>query len=133
MTDTMWVLVLIGLGLVVSYKTAQSSNNREKIQGGAMSQIGNYVASAMIPMLAPVVLCNIFFIHPTFLGEEILLPGLAWNVTKLTHVVFIAVTMVGIALIFLLPYAMAEKPKLDALKRQEDRGWTREDAETSGL
>lgn len=137
MTDTMWILVLIVLGLFVSIKTAQGSSNREKIHGGAMSQIGNYVASAMIAMLAPTVLCNIFFIHPTFLatflGEEILMPGLGWNVTKLAHVVVIAVVMIAIAIIFLLPYALAEKPQLEKLKQQEDKGWTREDAESSGL
>lgn len=133
MTDTMWILVLIVLGLFVSIKTAQGSSNREKIHGGAMSQIGNYVASAMIAMLAPTVLCNIFFIHPTFLGEEILMPGLGWNVTKLAHVVLIAVVMIAIAIVFLLPYALAEKPQLEKLKQQEDRGWTKEDAETSGL
>ena len=37
------------------------------------------------------------------------------------------------ALIFMLIYAVLEKPALDKLANQEDRGWTREDAETSGL
>jgi hypothetical protein len=133
MTDTIWILILIGLGLVLAYRTAQGSNNREKIQGGAIAQIGNYVASAMLAMLAPVVLANIFFIQPTFLGTEILLPVLAWDITKFAHVLVIAVVMVGIAVIFLIPYAIAEKPKLEALKQGENRGWTREDAETSGL
>lgn len=133
MTDAIWVLILVVLGLFVSIKTAQGSNNREKIQGGTVAKVGNYVASAMIAMLAPTVLCNIFFIHPTFLGETVLMPGLGWNITKLAHVVVIAVVMIAIAFIFLLPYALAEKPALDKLKNQEDKGWTREDAETSGL
>jgi hypothetical protein len=72
-------------------------------------------------------------LHPSLLGEEILLPGLGWNITKLAHVVLIAVVMIAIAFIFLIPYAFAEKPALDKLAKQEDRGWTKEDAETSGL
>jgi hypothetical protein len=133
MTDTIWVLILIISGLAIGYMTARGSNNREKIHGGAVAHIGNYVASAMIAMIAPTVLCNIFFIHPIFLGEEILFPGLGWDVSKLAHILLIAVVMVGTALIFLIPYAIAEKPKLEAIKQQEDRGWTKEDAETSGL
>ena len=49
------------------------------------------------------------------------------------HAIVIALVMIATALILLIPYAILEKPHLDKLAQAEDQGWTREDAETSGL
>ena len=66
MDDSIYVLILLGLGLFIAYRTAQSSNNREKTQSGGIANVFNFIASGLIAMLAPTVLCNIIFIHPRF-------------------------------------------------------------------
>lgn len=130
MNDSIYVLILVGLGLFIAYRTSQSANNREKTHSGGIANVFNFVAAGLIAMLAPTVLCSIFFIHPDFLGE-VTLGG--FNLTVLAHAVLIAVTMIIVALILLIPYAILEKPHLAKLAQKEDKGWTREDAETSGL
>lgn len=130
MNDSIYVLILIGLGLFIAYRTAQSSNNREQTQSGAIAKGLNFVAAGLIAMLAPTVLCNLFFIHPDFLGR-VEIAG--FNITTFAHVIVIALGMIALALVCLIPYAILEKPHLDKLARQDDQGWTREDAETSGL
>lgn len=130
MNDSIYVLILIGLGLFIAYRTAQSSNNREQTQSGAVAKGLNFIAAGLIAMLAPTVLCNLFFIHPDFLGR-VEIAG--FNLTTFAHVIVIALGMIALALVCLIPYAILEKPHLDKLARQDDQGWTREDAETSGL
>jgi hypothetical protein len=130
MTDTLWIILLLVMGLGIAYTTSRSSNKREKIYGGAVSQVSHYFAAGLIAMLAPTVLCNVFFIHPDFLGT-IMLGSL--NLTAFIHAVLIALLMLGTALVFLMPFALSEKPHLDKVVKQADKGWTKEDAETSGL
>ncbi len=130
MNDSIYVLILIGLGLFVAYRTAQSSNNREQTHGGSIAKGFNFIAAGLIAMLAPTVLCNLFFIHPNFLGR-VEIAG--FNLTTFANVIVIALVMIALALLCLIPYAILEKPHLDKISKQEDQGWTREDAETSGL
>jgi hypothetical protein len=66
--------------------------------------------------MTPTILVSIFVLHLGFI-----------------RAVLVALTMFILALILLLPYALLEKPALDAKTREEDRGWTREDAISSGL
>ncbi|MEO1287497.1 MAG: hypothetical protein AAFV93_06985 [Chloroflexota bacterium] len=130
MNDSVYVLILVVLGLFVATLTARSANNREATQSGGVANIFNFLASGLIAMIAPVALCSIFFIHPNFLGQ-VRLFGI--NMTTFAHVVLIVLLMVGAAIVLLIPYAMLEKPHLNRIAQQEDKGWTREDAETSGL
>ena len=127
---TIWVLILVGLGLLLGYLTSHSANNREQTQSGALAQLLNYLASALVAMVAPTVICNVLFIHPNFLGKVIV--G-GWNLTTLVHALLIALTMIVVALALLMVYATMEKPHLANLAEEEDKGWTREDAESSGL
>ncbi|MDQ7024551.1 MAG: hypothetical protein Q9P44_03240 [Anaerolineae bacterium] len=132
-TDTISILILAAIAIVGGYFAARAANTREPVHGGGVAKVGNYAASAILVALAPTVLCTLFFIRPTFLGTEIQLPVLGWNVTEFAHAIIVALMLVVLALVFLIPYALAEKPHLDRLAQQEDAGWTREDAETSGL
>jgi Tfp pilus assembly protein PilO len=75
----------------------------------------------------------LFFIHPTFLGAAIHVPVLGWDITEFAHAITVAVVLLVVALVCLIAYALAEKPYLDRLAQEADKGWTREDAETSGL
>lgn len=130
MTDLLWIIILVGLGLVLAYRTAQSANNREKTHSNGVANVFNTIASGLVAMVAPTVLCSIFFIHPNFLGR-VEIAGL--NLTVLVHAVVIAFAMILAAIICLIPYAILEKPYLDEIQQREDKGWTREDAEASGL
>ncbi|MGB7338120.1 MAG: hypothetical protein WBC91_04440 [Phototrophicaceae bacterium] len=114
----------------MAYTTSRSANKREATQSGAAANVLNYIAAGFIAMVAPTALCNIFFIHPNFLGRVELF---GFNLTVFAHLIVIVLVMIGIALLCLIPYAILEKPHLDKLVQNEDRGWTREDAETSGL
>lgn len=134
MTDTVYIIILLVMGLGAAYLTARSSINKEKIHGGAASQLLNYLASGLIAMLAPTVLCNVIFIHPDFLKP--ILPFLDSSpgfIVTFVHLLAIVLLMVGIALLLLMLMAMIEKPLLDKVAPKEDKGWTKEDAETSGL
>jgi hypothetical protein len=133
MTDTIFILILVGIAIVGGYFAARTANSREPLHTGGIAVVGNYVASAILAALAPTVLCTLFVIRPTFLGTEIHLPILGWEVTELAHGVFVAITLMVLALLFLSLYAIAEKPHLDRLTQREDKGWTKEDAEKSGL
>lgn len=132
-TDTIALIVLGCIAVFGGFYTARSSAQRETIHSGGISSILNYLASALLIALAPSVLCTLFVLHPTFLGEEILLPGLGWDVTEFAHAIAVALAILSTALLLLLPYAILEKPFLEQIMQKEDRGWTREDAETSGL
>jgi uncharacterized membrane protein len=133
MNDTIYILILVVMGLAIAYTTSRSSNKREKLHGGTPSLVLNYLASGLLAMLAPTVLCNVIFIHPNFLAP--ILPFLHEGsfFFTLAHLLVIVLVMVGLALLLLMPLAAIEKPFLDKLARQEDKGWTKEDAETSGL
>ncbi|GAB5492557.1 MAG: hypothetical protein Phog2KO_27720 [Phototrophicaceae bacterium] len=129
MNDSIYILILVVLGLFIAYRTAQSSNRREQTHNG-LAKIFNFIAAGFIAMLAPTVLCNLIFIHPDFMGP---VNVLGVNITTFAHVIVIALVMIAIGLLCLIPYAILEKPHLDKLAQQEDQGWTREKAETSGL
>jgi glucan phosphoethanolaminetransferase (alkaline phosphatase superfamily) len=120
--DAIAVSFLVIFGIVAGYFVARNANQHEEIQGGALAQASNYLASAILVAMAPTVLCAVLVIHPTFVLNSTILSA-----------IFIALVMVSIALIMLLPYALAEKPHIERRNIQEDKGWTREDAETSGL
>lgn len=138
MNNSIYVLILLGLGLFIAYRTSQSANNREKTHSGGIANVFNFIAAGFIAMLAPTALCNIFFIRPDFLGEikvpvNLIFKQFIIDLTVIIPVIIIALVMIATALILLIPYAILEKPHLESLAEAEDKGWTREDAETSGL
>lgn len=120
--DAIAVSFLVVFGIVAGYFVARTANNHESVQGGPIAQASSYLASAIMIAMAPTVLCAVLVIHPTFILGSTILSAIA-----------IAMTMVGIALVMLLPYALAERPHFKQQHSKEDAGWTREDAETSGL
>lgn len=127
---TIWIAVLVGMGLFFGYTTLQSVEKRDTLTQNPLARVFNYLAAGIVAMVTPTVLCNVFVIQPDFLGDIILL-GI--NLTELTHALLIAVIMIAVAVLLMIPYAIFEKPHLDVLAQKEDTGWTREDAETSGL
>ncbi len=112
--------LLIGLAcaVILGYFTTRSSNQREKVYGGPLAQIFHYIGAASFTGIVPVVLATVILGGGFLLAVRNLL-------------IFLVVCAVA-----LLIFAVIERPALEEAKRKlttEDRGWTKEDAITSGL
>lgn len=107
---------LVVFGLLVGTRLAHSSDNRSKIYGDSRARFFHYLASSVMASITPFVLLSVVVLH-----------------MKLIPAILTAVGFFVVSLALLIPYAIFEKPALEARKKQEDRGWTAEDAKTSGL
>ncbi|QPC80987.1 hypothetical protein G4Y79_14875 [Phototrophicus methaneseepsis] len=110
------ILGLVIFGLIFGYFTSRSSQKREAIYSGPIAQVFHYLASSLLCTLTPTILVSVIVLHVGFI-----------------RAVLIALAMFILALILLLPYALLEKPAIEDREKQDDRGWTREDAISSGL
>lgn len=109
--------LLVILGLILGYRTAQSSQKREGIHGGPMAQIFHYLACAIFSVTTPTVLTSIFIFH-----------------VGIVRAFIIAFSMLGVAFILLILFAVFEQPARQKRTDSDDeRGWTAEDALKSGL
>lgn len=127
-TDIIAFTGLVIFGLVFGTFTARSSNKREKIRGGQVAEIFNYLACSIMAALTPTILTLVIVIHPTW--QQI--AGIA--VSPFMQLIGVAVLMFATANLLLIPYAIAEKPAVDAYQlAKADAGWTEKDARESGL
>jgi hypothetical protein len=112
--DTPVLALLIGLGfaLVLGYFTARGSARRERIHGGQAALVFHYIGAAAVTGVLPVVLASLI------LGGGF---GLAFP---------LAVSFMLTGFLSLVIFAAVEHP---ARRRQAVRGWTEQDARTSGL
>jgi hypothetical protein len=114
------LVVLVGLllfGAYFGFRTAQASGRRSKIYGShPVARFFHYVACGILASVTPFVLSSVFVLH---------LP--------LLQAVLTAVSFFAVALVMLIPFAFFEKPYVEEAKRAKDRGWTAQDAKTSGL
>ncbi|MDX1993415.1 MAG: hypothetical protein SF029_13580 [bacterium] len=94
---------------------ARSSARRDRIYGGTLSHLFHIIsAGGMVGALPGVI------------------AGVILGVPFLTTVA-VAFGCLGISLLASLLFAIVEKPSLPAPVVTEDRGWTAQDARTSGL
>ena len=124
--DVIAVLALVIFGVVAGFFVSRHSQSRQPIHGGPVARVLNYAASALLISLAPTMLTMIFIVHPDplYIGDTRLPPILL--------LVVIAVGLMGSALLLLLPYGMIEAAAKTPIT-EEDRGWTEQDARSSGL
>ncbi|MFZ4826853.1 MAG: hypothetical protein ACOYLB_05815 [Phototrophicaceae bacterium] len=113
------MLLPIGIGcifgLIAGWFVHQQATTRETIYGGTPTQILHYLASATMTSLPVMVL--------------LVAVARGFVVALLT-----ALSVTVISWVVLLAFAVAEKqPRHLALSKQVDRGWTEQDARTSGL
>jgi hypothetical protein len=114
------IVLLVGLAFAVvfGFLTARSSNRREKIYGGLLAQIFHYIGAGSFVAVLPVVLTS-------------LIVGGGFKLAFPLGIGFLATSLIA-----LVVFAIFERPALEAAKRTleaEDRGWTKEDAISSGL
>jgi hypothetical protein len=110
--------LLIGLAMaaILGYFTARSSNRREKIYGGTAAQIFHYIGAGLFAATPPTVLLTLI------LGGEFL------------QAVLTAVAFLAVSYGCLVAFAVIERPLYEAEQRKkQERGWTEQDARTSGL
>jgi hypothetical protein len=125
-TDLIGVFAIIVIALFFGARTARSSSKREKILGGTTAQALHFIASCLLVAVLPTVLVSVFVLRP----EWTTIAGL--SVAPFVQIVGIAFGLTALAFIVLLVYAAVERPALQQVKTIE-RGWTKEDATTSGL
>jgi uncharacterized protein YneF (UPF0154 family) len=132
MTQTLVIsIVLLAIiGVLGGGYIARKSHQKEKVQGGTIGRATHFLASAILVVTAPAVLCSATFLHPEFLGEVVIA---GFNLTPLADALVIALILVVAALVLLIIHAIFARPEIDRADPVEDRGWTAEDARKSGL
>jgi hypothetical protein len=111
------ILIAFVIALVGGYFIARKAAQHEKIYGGAIPTALNYIVAAAMITIAPSVLCSTIVLHNGF-----------WFSIGMVVVIF--VIAVGSSMLFAVFENNARKA---ALSKKVDRGWTEEDARTSGL
>ena len=114
-TEQVVIGFLIVFGVVVGYVIAHRTEAKSPIHGGGIAWLCNYIASALIVSLPLTVILSIFALE-----------------MHAVRVIIMAIGMLALAFVILIVYAVVEKPYLEQ-SLQEDRGWTEEDARSSGL
>ena len=106
------LLIGLGFGLVLGYFTARSSAQREKIYGGQTALIFHYIGAAAVTGILPLVLATLILGG----GFSTAFP--------------LAVSFMVTGFLALVIFAIIEQPARSA---QVSKGWTEQDARTSGM
>lgn len=116
MDRTQLTLLIVGtIMLLACVPLARRSNQLDKVHGGLLAQVFHFIAAAVYVGVLPAALLGSILVGPLALGIPL------------------ALGLLAVALVSLLLYAVFERPARRALKPQEERGWTAEDALKSGL
>ncbi len=118
------VLIVLRLGWLVHSRSLA----RQPVHGGALSLAFNYLSGVCFVAILPTVLMTVLVLHPAPLE----LAGIIWSPLLL------AVVALGLgSLLFATLHALVERAPLQRaearLAASETRGWTEQDARTSGL
>lgn len=108
------IVVSLVLGIALCLPTARRSVKKDKIYGGFLAELFHYIGVATYLCVLPAALLGTFLVGPLKFGIPL------------------ALTFLGISLIALLLYALVEHPARANIVI-EDRGWTEQDARSSGL
>ena len=108
------LIIVVASIAVFSIPVARRSQQRNKVYGGGFAQVFHFIAIAAYVGVVPAFLCGSILAGASGFG----LP--------------VGFTLLIIAFGSLLAYAVVERPAR-SVSVQEDRGWTEEDARSSGL
>lgn len=109
------LLIGVAIGAVLGFFIARQSARKNTIHGGFPAQAFHLLSAISISSTFPTVITGLI------IG------------TGFLPVVVMALSLFVGGFVLLLGYAVFEKPARDQLPQDEDRGWTAEDALTSGL
>lgn len=118
------VAIVLRLGLLVHQRSGASN----PINGGALSQAFNLLSGMCFVAILPTVCLSVLVLHP----EALSFAGLTWH-----PILFIVLSLGLGSFVFALLHAIFERAPLQRAQREAAalaaRGWTEEDAKTSGL
>ena len=118
------VAIVLRLGLLVHKRSAAD----KPIHGGALSQLLNLLSGMCFVAILPTVCLSVLILHP----EALAFAGLIWH-----PILFIVISLGLGSFVFALLHALVERAPLQRAQREaaaiKARGWTEEDAKTSGL
>lgn len=122
------LLVLIVIALRLGWLVHQRSIARQPIRGGGMSELFSFLSGLCFVAILPSILMSILVLHP----EAVELAGLTW------HPLILTVVSLGLgSFVFAFIHALFERAPLERALQAEasrgTRGWTEEDARSSGL
>ena len=118
------VAIVLRLGLVVHRRSGAD----KPIHGGALSQALNLLSGLCFVAILPTVCLSVLILHP----EAVSFAGITWH-----PILFIVLSLGLGSFAFALLHAIFERAPLRRAEREaaasEARGWTEQDAKTSGL
>ena len=122
------LIVLVAIGLRLGLLVHQRSGVNKTIHGGALSQLLNLLSGMCFVAILPTVCLSVLILHP----EALSFGGLTWH-----PILFIVISLGLGSFVFALLHALVERAPLQRAELEaaavEARGWTEEDAKTSGL
>ena len=125
---TAGLVALVAIVLRLGCQVHQRSVVRKPIYGGSASSFFSFLSGMCFVAILPTVLMSVLVLHP----EAVEIAGLTW------HPLLLAVVAFGVgSFVFALLHALAEYAPLQRALQHEAtldaRGWTEQDAKSSGL
>ncbi len=119
------LIAMVAIGLLLGWEVHQRSASQRRIHGGAASSLFNYLSASCFAAILPTVLIIVIILRP----ENVTFAGIVW------HPLILAVLTLGFgSYLFALLHSVVERgPMARAMGAEEARGWTEEDARSSGL
>ena len=126
--ETAATLAMVAIGLLAGLTVHERSAAQQRIHGGALSALLNYLSASCFAAILPTVLIIVIILRP----ENVAFAGLEW------HPLILAVLALGLgSYVLALMHAAVEsgpmRLAMEAEAAREARGWTEEDAKSSGL
>lgn len=127
-TESLVIVIAVILVLRLGWLVHSRSTARQPIHGGALSHACNFLSGLCFVAILPTVCLSVLVLRP----EALQLAGLSW------HPLLLVVLTLGVgSLVFSLLHGLFERAPMqraqDQIAARDARGWTEEDARTSGL
>ena len=128
LSKSLALVALVVIVLRLAWLVHQRSLSRSPIHGGALSVAFNFLSGMCFVAVLPTVCLSVLVLHP----DAVEMAGVTW------HPLIIVVVGFGLgSLVFALLHALVERAPLQRAQQTEAardaRGWTEQDAKTSGL
>jgi hypothetical protein len=118
------IAIVLRLGLLVHRRSGAD----KPIHGGALSQLLNFLSGVCFVAILPTVCLSVLILHP----EALSFAGFTWH-----PILFIVLSLALGSFAFALLHAIVERAPMQRAQQaagaRKARGWTEEDAKTSGL
>ena len=128
LTKSLALVALVVIVLRLGWLVHQRSVSQNAIHGGALSQLFSLLSGMCFIAILPTICMSVIVLHPDMMSAA----GLTWN-----PILLIVVTLGLGSLAFALLHAIFERVPLQRAQREaaaiDARGWTEQDAKTSGL